>query len=411
MKQVFQGVFKLESVKTKPLPRREFVALMTCMLALEALAIDSMLPALGHMGSDLAISYANDRQLIITSIFLGVALGVLGYGIAGDSLGRKRPVYFGLFVFVLGSILCALSDNFTTMLFGRVLQGLGAAGPYVLSTALIRDMYKGRQMAEIMSLVLMAFIFVPAVAPLIGQGILLISGWRSIFTLLGVFAAFVGIWFCLRQVETLAVDKRQPVSLTRSLRGIREVLSSRKVFSFILAEGCIFGAFVGFLSTSQQVLQVQYKLGQQFPIYFALMAAFLGLAAFCNSRWVLRLGMYVLVSRSLLGIIITSVLLVIYELSSDAGVPFWLFMGYMMSIYFCIGMVFGNLKSMAMEPMGHIAGIASAVIGSLSTIIGALLGAFIGSFYTGSVLPVVVGFALLPMLAKCLVDSGEKSST
>ena len=153
------------------LGRPEFVAVMACLISLEALAIDSMLPALAHIGSDLHISYANDRQLIITSIFLGVALGVLGYGMAGDSLGRKRPIYFGLFVFVLGSILCAYSENFTFMLLGRMLQGFGAAGPYVLSTALIRDLYKGKQMAEIMSLVVMIFILVPAIAPLLGQGI------------------------------------------------------------------------------------------------------------------------------------------------------------------------------------------------------------------------------------------------
>jgi len=398
-------------MSTKPLARPEFITLMACMAALEALAIDMMLPALSQIGGDLSISHTNERQLIITSIFLGVALGILGYGIAGDSLGRKKPIYFGLIVFVLGSFVCTLSDNFTFMLFGRVLQGIGAAGPYVLSTALIRDMYKGRQMAEIMSLVLMVFILVPAVAPLIGQTILLISDWRSIFMLLGIFATATGIWFFIRQPETLPLEKRLPLSLARSFDGIKEVLCSRKVLSFILAEGCIFGAFVGFLSTSQQVFQDQYQLGETFPIYFALMATFLGVAAFFNSRWVVRLGMYTLVSWSLLTVSVSSTLLLAYEFLSLNGSPFWLFLAYMMSIYFCIGLVFGNLKSMAMEPMGHIAGIASAVIGSISTILGAVLGAFIGSFYVDSVFPIIAGFVLLSIVAKYFVHLGEGNVT
>ena len=393
------------------LGRPEFVAVMACLISLEALAIDSMLPALAHIGSDLHISYANDRQLIITSIFLGVALGVLGYGMAGDSLGRKRPIYFGLFVFVLGSILCAYSENFTFMLLGRMLQGFGAAGPYVLSTALIRDLYKGKQMAEIMSLVVMIFILVPAIAPLLGQGILLVSDWRSIFVFLAVFATAIALWFGLRQVETLSVEHRQRLSLNRSLNAAREVLCSKKIVSFILAEGCIFGAFIGFLSTSQQIMQEHYQLGRLFPMYFALMAISLGIAAFFNSRWVVKLGMYALVSRAFLAVIIMSVLLLAYTFLFGNDAPFWLFMAYMMSIYFCIGMVFGNLKSMAMEPVGHIAGIASAVMSSLTTIIAALLGSFIGSFYEGNVLPVVTGFAFLSIIAKVFVQIGERSNS
>lgn len=401
----------MKLIPTKPLPRFEFITLMACMVALEALSIDAMLPALAQMGSDLNITNANDRQLIITSIFLGVALGILAYGIAGDSLGRKRPIYLGLIVFILGTLLCAFSDSFSLMLVGRVLQGLGAAGPYVLSTALIRDMYKGRQMAEIMSLILMIFIVVPAIAPLLGQAILLVSGWRSIFSMLGTFAAVTGIWFFIRQPETLPIDKRVPLSFSQSFAGIKEVLQSKKVFNFIIAEGCIFAAFVGFLSTSQQIFQDQYQLGEKFPLYFALMVIFLGVAAFFNSRWVMKVGMYTLVSRSLLAVVISSILFLGYGFSRETDPPFWLFMAYMMLTYFCIGLVFGNLKSMAMEPMGHIAGIASAVIGSVSTIIGALLGGFIGSFYESSVFPIITGFALLAFIAKGLVYLGETASS
>lgn len=382
---------------------------MACLTALDAFATDAMLPALSHISADLNLLRDNDRQFIITTIFSGFALGLPVYGILSDSWGRRRPVLMGVAIFLAGTLLCSMADNLTMMIIGRAIQGFGAAGPYVLSVAIVRDTYAEREMAQIMSFIFMIFMAIPAIAPLVGQGVLLVFNWQSIFLLLGLFGITVGLWFAKRQPETLTVERRTAFSLRQTVSSAKEVLGHHQVLKYIFAQGFVFGAFLSYLSTAQQVFQEQYGIGTKFPLYFALLAIVLSIASFYNSQWVIRLGMFRLVVRALTLATLTAFIFLAVELLSSNGLPFWGFMLYMMTTYFFCGMVFGNLSSLAMTPMGHIAGIASATIGCISTLIAFVLAAFIGSFYNGSLLPIIAGFAMLAPLALVLVLAAKGS--
>ena len=392
------------------LSRVEFVILMACLTALDALAIDTMLPALSQMSSDLNIVKDNDRQFIVTSIFLGFAVGLSFYGILGDVVGRRKPIIAGIMIFLIGTTICILAQDLPTMIVGRVIQGLGAAGPYVLSIAIVRDVYKGRDMARTMSLILMIFMGIPAAAPLIGQAILLISDWRSIFYMFAMFAIIVFFWFFLRQSETLATQDKIALSPRDIFVSAKEVLTNRQVMSYTLAQGFIFGSFITYLSTAQQVFQGQYGLGAMFPVYFGLLALMIAAVSFVNSRLVMRFGMYKLVLSGLIVFVLNSLVFLVIENYSEAGLPFWSFMLYLTITYSCFGFLIGNITSMAMEPMGHIAGIASAVIGFTNTMLAMIVGGLIGSLYNDTLMPILAGFTILPTIALLLFYTGKKSA-
>ena len=270
---------------------REFVALMAISMSLVALAIDAMLPALGQIGADLGLTRDNDRQLVLTLLFAGLAVGQLFYGPVSDTFGRRAPILFGFGLFIVGSLIAIFAPTFDWLLVGRFLQGLGAAGPRIITVAIVRDGSAGREMARIMSLVMMVFILVPAVAPALGQIILLFAPWRGIFVALLLLAGATMAWFHIRQPETLPADKRLPFSPAAIGSSFREVLTTRSAVVYTLAGGMIFGAFIGFLNTSQQILQELYGLGVRFPAYFAFLALTIGLSSFVNSRLVVRYGM------------------------------------------------------------------------------------------------------------------------
>lgn len=378
---------------------REFVALMALIMCLVALSIDAMLPALDQMGDALGVSEANDIQLVISVVFLGVAVGQLIYGLLADAWGRKRTVYLGFALFISGTLCSLLAQDLTTMLIGRFLQGLGAAGPRIVTVAIVRDQHKGKEMARVMSLIMTIFILCPVVAPLLGQGVLLIAGWREIFALLLVLALIAVSWFGLRQHETLPPEKRIPIALPRIRENLREIGSQRAALSYMVALGFVFGAFIGFLSSVQQVLQGVYGLGDIFPVYFAVLAISIGSASFSNAKLVMTFGMRSLALFATAVITIVS-LLALPLFKAQVGVPpLWLWMGYLLLTLFCVGLLFGNLNAMAMEPFGHIAGIASAAVGAVSTFMAVALGTLVAQQFNGTVLPVVVGFALLGGLA------------
>ncbi len=376
---------------------REFVALMALSMSLVALAIDAMLPALGQIGTDLGLAHDNDRQLVLTVLFVGLAVGQLFYGPISDTLGRRGPIFVGFGFFVVGSLISAFSTTFAWLLVGRFLQGIGAAGPRILTVAIVRDGYAGREMARIMSLVMMVFILVPAVAPALGQLILLFAPWRAIFHVLFLLAAATSIWFYLRQPETLEPDDRRPFSLDAIGSALREILTTRSTMVYTLAAGMIFGAFVGFLNSSQQILAELYGLGARFPAYFAILALTIGCSSFINSRLVIRLGMRYLCRLALTVVVAISLLFLGYCLVATPGLA--MLMAYLVLVFFCTGILFGNVNSLAMEPLGHIAGIASSLIGSLTTFISVCLGFVIGNAFDGTVMPVVAGFGLLSALS------------
>jgi MFS transporter, DHA1 family, multidrug resistance protein len=373
----------------------EFVALMAMMTSLAALSTDAMLPALAEIGTDLGVTRENDNQLIVSLLFLGMASGQILYGPVSDSVGRKPTIYAGYVIFVIGCLFSLFAASFPMMLAGRLLQGIGIAGSRSVSMALIRDKYEGRAMARVMSFVMVVFILVPILAPSFGQAILLVAHWRAIFAAFLVLAISTALWFAIRQPETLPESRRVPFSLTRIGRAVREVLSNRRSLGYTVTAGLISGGFLGYLTSSQQIFQIQYGLGARFPLIFATLAVALGLASFLNGRLVMRHGMRILANWSSRTMALLSILFFVAASLQAGHPPLWALIGYMMPALFCVGILFGNLNSMAMEPLGHIAGVGAAVVSSLSMLIAVFLSGVIGQSYNGTVLPLVGGFAIL----------------
>lgn len=372
---------------------------MAVLISLVALSIDAMLPALPDIGRDLGTSDPNQPQLVLTALFLGLSIGQLFYGPLSDSIGRKPAVYLGLAIFIIGCILSILATSFEMMLAGRVLQGLGAAGPRVVTVALIRDLFEGRAMARIMSFVMMVFIMVPAAAPAIGQAIQALYGWRVIFGSFFAIACIGLVWFWRRQNETLPTDARTPFALGPILAGILETVRNRAAFGYTLAGGLVFGSFVGFLVSSQQVFQQTYSTGSAFPAYFALLALAVGSASFFNGRVVMRFGMRLLSKWALQVMSGLSVAFTLYIWVWAPTPNFIIFMTYMMMSFFCFGLLLANLQSLAMEPLGHIAGVAAGVVSSVTTFMSLILGTIIGQAYDGTIRPLIAGLTLLALLS------------
>jgi DHA1 family bicyclomycin/chloramphenicol resistance-like MFS transporter len=373
----------------------EFVVLVALMTSMVALSIDAMLPALPVIAGDLDVSRLNDSQYVITLFFAGMAGGQIFFGPLSDSIGRRPAIVAGLLLFAAGCLLSMFAASFAQMLLGRFLQGLGAAGPRIVSIALVRDRYQGRGMARVMSLVMTVFILVPVFAPAVGQGILVWADWRAIFGLFLLLALLAGGWFWIRQPETLRAEQRSVFSLSRLLLDTLAILRLRAAFGYSLTMGCIFGAFVGYLSSSQQIFQVQYGLGRLFPLYFGILASVIGCASLVNARLVMRFGMrrlarYALSAMSLAGLLFCG-LAWIY----DGHPQLLLLMAYLVFQFFLFGTLFGNLNALAMEPLGHIAGLGSAVVGSLSTLISVGFGVLIAGAYDGTVMPLTLGLAVL----------------
>jgi MFS transporter, DHA1 family, multidrug resistance protein len=386
----------------------EFIALMAVMTSIIAFSIDAMLPALPQIAADLGVADVNDRQLVVIVLFIGLALAQIAYGPISDTLGRKPAAYLGFTIFIVGSLLCTFAHTFQMMLIGRFLQGVGAAGPRIVSLALVRDLYSGRAMARIMSMVMGIFIIVPVIAPSVGQGLLLIGDWRLIFVAL-LAEGIIGLtWFAWRQPETLREDRRAPFSLRRILGAFAEAFTHPVTLGYTVAAGLVFGAFVGYLASTQQVLGELYRLGAQFPIYFGANALAFGAASMLNARLVMKLGMRRLAGSGLGATTMLSIIFFVVTLLLDGHPPLWMLMGYLLLTFFFVGVLFGNFNALAMEPMGHIAGVAAAVIGSLATIISSVLGWALGQAYDGTVRPMIAGFAVLTFLASLSMILAER---
>jgi DHA1 family bicyclomycin/chloramphenicol resistance-like MFS transporter len=388
--------------KQPKLPFGEFVMLTAATISLVALSIDAMLPALPEIGRDLKVADPNESQLVISWLLLGMALGQLIYGPMSDSFGRRPPIHVGMVLFMLGCLICILAPNLPLVLAGRFLQGVGVAGPRVVMVAVVRDQYVGRAMARVMSFVMAVFILVPAIAPALGQGILLFADWRGIFVVFLVQALVVWIWFTWRQTETLALERRSPVSARRLWAALREILGNRMALGYTLVAGMVFAGFLGYLNSAPQIFQQHYGLGELFPLYFGTVALAIGAATLLNARLVMRWGMRRLSAGGLLVFsVITGIFLLIVVVLGDP--PLWAFMSYLMIGFFFLGMVFGNINALAMEPLGHIAGLGAAVVGSLSSLISVPLGMLVGQAYNDTLLPLVGGFAFFGVAALAII--------
>jgi DHA1 family bicyclomycin/chloramphenicol resistance-like MFS transporter len=377
---------------------REFVTLMAVMISITALSIDIMLPALPEIGRDLRVGQANDVQLVVSALLFGMGIGQLFFGPLADSFGRKPVIITGFVIFLIGCLFSIFATRFEWMVVGRMIQGIGTGGPRTAIIALVRDQYGGRAMARIMSVVMAIFIVVPAIAPALGQAVLLTMGWRAVFGVLMIQGIVALTWFAIRQPETLSRDDRIPFSYRRILEAVLGVCKNRLSMGYTLASGFIAGVLMSYLSSAQQIYQEVYGLGREFPVYMAALALFVGGASFLNSRIVMRLGMRVLSYRAVwLFIVLTTIYLTVTYLMGGRT-PLWLMVGLFAPSFFCMGILFGNLSAIAMEPLKHMAGIGAAIIGSLSNFISSSSGALVGRCYDGSMLPLASGFVILGSL-------------
>jgi len=340
-------------------------------------------------------------------LFLGLAFGQLFFGPLSDSIGRKPAVYAGLAIYIAGSLLSVVAGSFSVMLGGRLLQGLGISAPRAVTLALVRDRYKGRLMARVMSFATTILILTPMVAPTLGQTILLVAGWRGIFGSFVLMAIFIGFWFALRMPETLPPEYRAPFSLRRMVDATREIARNRIALGYTVSAGLVSGAFLGYLNSAQQIFQEQYALGKLFPLVFGIISVSIGLASLLNARLVMRFGMRFLVWRSLYVIVGLSALAIGIAALLNGHPPLGLFVAYIMVTFFCVGILFGNQNALAMEPLGHLAGIGAAIVGSLSTLLSMPLGTMIGQSYNSTVIPLIAGMALLAGLSVLVVRWAE----
>ena len=392
----------------------EFIILVALIISLVALSIDAMLPALPLIANDLGVTEMNDSQYVISVFFAGLAIGQILFGPMSDALGRRPAIIGGFALFSVGCLLSIYATSFEQMLLGRLLQGIGAAGPRIVSVALVRDQFKGREMARVMSFVMTIFILVPVFAPAVGQLVLMLADWRAIFMLFLVLVLIVVSWFYLRQPETLAVHNRIQFSVAQLLLDTVAIFRIRAALGYTLTMGFVFGAFIGYLSSSQQIFQLQYQLHELFPLYFGFLACAIGFASLLNARLVMRFGMRRLSRYALSGICLLSVPFYLYAWTQQGHPQIYLLMAYLLPLFFCFGILFGNLNALAMEPLGHIAGLGSALVGSISTLMSVLFGVLIANAYDQTVLPLVAGFALLGMagmVAMRWTDSGLEAES
>lgn len=379
---------------TKQLSLVEFVILLALMVSITALATDIMLPVLDIIGRDLNVAVANDTQLVISFLFIGFAVGQLLVGPLSDTFGRKPVIYVGYVIFIAGCLMSIFSTDFTVMLAGRILQGFGAAAPRIVSVSIVRDGYEGRAMARIMSIIMAVFILVPAVAPAIGQAVNFLAGWRSVFAVPLVLAVVAFVWLAARQPETLTPDMRRPFSISGIMAAIIEICRDRVVMGYTIATGFVFGAFLGYLSAAQQIFIVTFDSGDYFPLYFAVAALSIGAASVMNSMLVMRLGMRLLTFIALAGVTVLSAAFLIPTMIADGVPAFWLFMVWLLAVFFFVGILFGNLNALAMEPLGKMAGLGAAFVGSVATFISLPLGWLVGDSFDGGVTSLVAGFAI-----------------
>ena len=376
-----------------------FIILVALLNSLLAFGTDAMLPALPEIGSALGLTDPNRVQLIVSSFMLGTGLGQLFFGPFSDYLGRKPAILLGLGVFMAGSLVSLTAQSFEMMLAGRMLQGLGVAGPRTASLAMVRDLFKGRDMARIMSFVMSVFILVPALAPLMGQVVMLTWGWRTIFIAFILFAMLAFAMMALTQPESHRTRRR--FSVADLWQAVATVFTNRQTMGFAVVAGLNFAAFVVYLSSAEQVFREIFHVGRLFPLYFAIMALAIGAASLVNARLVMRLGMHRLITRAIMALAGFSLLYISILSVLPAAESLWLFLAWGVASFFSVGLVFGNVNALAMEPMGENAGIAAAIIGAVSTVLAVAIGGPLAQLYNGSTWPLVAGFVVLGL--GCLV--------
>ena len=385
------------------LSQREFITLVALLMSLVALSIDAVLPALPTIGHDLRAGTANDVQLVVAMVFLGLAFGQLVYGPLSDSVGRKPTLATGIAIFLIGTVIVVTASDFDWMLAGRFIEGFGLAAARIVAIALVRDIYVGRDMAQIMSFIMTLFILVPMVAPLLGQAVLLIAGWRTIFFVVMAVGIASLTWFLLRQPETLMPSKRRSLSIGPILSAFAEVLRTRRSMGYSMVAAISSGVFIAYLSSIQQVLGQQYGFGNWFAVVFTCLSVSLGLASFLSGRIVHRIGMHRIILSGLMIVCVASGCFTVLSVLTDGHPHLWWLLLYLAVLMFCSGLFFGNTNAAAMEPLGHLAGTAASVIGFVTSVISVPVGMVIARAYDGTTTPLAIGFLTCNLVSLAIV--------
>ena len=393
------------------LPYWEFVILVSIMFGMIAFGTDTMLPAFPNIAKDLNLSNVNKAQLIISSFILGTGIGQLISGPISDTFGRKPIITIGLSIFIIACCIAYYAKSLELMLVARFIQGLGVSAPRTVTMALIRDLYSGRKMAQVMSLAMAIFVLVPALAPSLGQILFINFGWRSIYIAFIFFALLGLIWLNLRQPETLPISERKKLKANEYFDAFKLVITNASVVKYTLTLALGFGALFGYLNSAQQIFVDTFSAGMKFPLYFAIISILAAPASFINASLVMKYGMRLLGTIGFaLQIIFAVIILVILNTSTLADHLFLtVFVIWSTIAFFLKGLYFGNLNALAMEPMGKIAGMASAIIGASATMVGILIAIFIGLAFNGTATPVLLGYIICSTAALFLMLSQSKS--
>ena len=377
----------------KVVSRPEFVAMIAMLFATIAFSIDAMLPALPEIAAALSPDAPNRAQLVVTAFVLGMGLGTFASGPLSDAWGRKPVIVGAAALYVAGAALAWQAQSLEALLIGRVVQGLGAAGPRVVAIAIVRDLYSGRAMAKIMSFVMAVFIVFPAVAPLIGAGIIAVSGWRAIFAAFVVFSLVSVTWLTLRQPETLPPERRRPLSPRVLAATVAEILSHRTVVVATIAQALAFAMLFSMISTVQPVFDRSFGRADSFPFWFAAIAVVASSGSIVNAALVERLGMR-RIATAVLGlqaVVALGVAAAFQWGGLGVGAEFALYVGWTASLFVLVGLTMGNLNALAMEPVGHVAGLAASVVGALGTVGAVAIAAPVGLAFDGTPAPVALG--------------------
>lgn len=389
---------------THRMSRGEFVALVAMMFATIAFSIDSILPALPDIGARFSPDDINKAQLILTSFVLGMGVGTFFTGPLSDAFGRKPVIYAGSALYIVSAAAAWASSSLEMLLIARIFQGMGCSAPRVVAMAIIRDLYSGREMARIVSIAMMIFTLVPAIAPMMGAGVIALSGWRGIFVCFMLFSLITIVWMGLRLPESLTPENRRPLRFPLMLDAARQMFTHPSVRVSIMVQTLCLGMLFTMLTMVQQVYDDIHDSAHSFPFWFGFVALISGSASLLNAALVVRLGMRRIVTWVLGGqILFTSAVLLLNSTDLSANLSFALFVSWQTAVFFMAGMTMGNLNAIAMEPMGHIAGMAASVIGAVSTVLAAVIAGSIGLLFDGSIVPLGVGILTMSTLGFILM--------
>lgn len=397
-------------VPVRRLPVAEFTAMLALLFATIAFSIDAMLPAFPQIAAELSPEAVNRAQLVLAAFILGLGVGTLFVGPISDAIGRKRTIAAGFALYVAASLMAFGAQSLDILLIARVLQGFGASAPRVAGMALVRDLYAGREMARIMSFVMMVFMLVPALAPLLGAAIIASFGWRSIFLAYVLFAVVALAWVMIRQDETLAPAARRALTPANLWTAFREVVGSGEVRLYMLVMCLGYGQMFALLSSIQPIFDETYGRAGSFPLWFAGIAVISASASFINSRFVMRLGMRRLATYAYAGAALLSLiaLLLIGAGLVTGTTAFATFYLWGSGVFFISGLTYGNLNALAVQKLGHIAGMATSVITAVSTVAAALIAGPVGLAFDGTAVPAIIGAVICSALAFALMRHSER---